>query len=155
MTGIVVGVDGSADSVKALRFGITEARLRQTGVRVVHALEVPTVYWPGLVALVGVATEEGNRVLNRAIADALGGEDPGVRLERAIVEASAGHALVQAAQDADLLVVGSRGLGGLPGLVLGSVSHVCTTHAPCPVVVVRGEAESLTLELDHDLAVTA
>lgn len=64
-------------------------------------------------------------------------EAEGVEIEQRVVQGSAGGALVEAARDADLLVVGSRGHGGFVGLLLGSVSQQCVHHAPCPAVVVR------------------
>jgi nucleotide-binding universal stress UspA family protein len=66
------------------------------------------------------------------------------------VEGQAAAVLLHAARDADLLVVGSRGLGGFRGLLLGSVSQQCVDHAPCPVVVVR----QMHAEAGHDSSAT-
>jgi len=77
------------------------------------------------------------RAVRRVVTEALG-EHPGVPLEARAVEGAAARVLLDEAKDADLLVVGSRGHGGFAGLLLGSVSLHCVTHAPCPVVVVRG-----------------
>jgi len=75
--------------------------------------------------------------VQRIVKEALG-KHPAVRVEARAVEGAAAKVLVSEAKDADLLVVGSRGHGGFAGLLLGSVSLHCVTHAPCPVVVVRG-----------------
>ena len=64
-------------------------------------------------------------------------EMSGVRIDRHPVEGPTVPTLLDAASDADLLVVGSRGLGGFKGLILGSVSQQCVQHAPCPVVIVH------------------
>jgi nucleotide-binding universal stress UspA family protein len=77
---------------------------------------------------------------DKALEDALLLEPfPGgaIEIERIVAQGSAAHVLLDAAEDADLLVVGSRGRGGFTGLLLGSVSHQVASHATCPVVVVR------------------
>jgi Universal stress protein family len=65
--------------------------------------------------------------------------DPDIQICPRVVKGQAGQVLVDAAEGADLLVVGCRGHGGLPGVVLGSVSRFCAHHAPCPVVIMRGK----------------
>jgi len=65
------------------------------------------------------------------------GEFPSVEITRVVQQGWAGRELLAAADGADLLVVGSRGHGAVMGLVLGSVSEYCVTHASCPVVVIR------------------
>ena len=139
MTGrIVVGVDGSAPSEEALAFAIEEARRRDATLAVVHAYMVP-IAWAGLE--VGMLTpmpdpqhleEDARKVLDHVLEDA----PDDVRIERVVVQAAASEALIDAAEDAELLVVGSRGHGGFYGLLLGSTSHQVVTHAPCPVTVV-------------------
>lgn len=76
----------------------------------------------------------------RLIADALaaeGGKPEGVVIDPVVVAADPARALIELSEDADLLVIGSRGLGGFQGLLVGSVSQKCLHHARCPVVVVR------------------
>ena len=68
--------------------------------------------------------------------DEIGADASGVGIERLPLEGEASRALLDAAADADLLVVGSRGRGGFKGLLLGSVSQKCAQHAPCPLVIV-------------------
>jgi nucleotide-binding universal stress UspA family protein len=132
---VVVGVDGSASSRRALAWAAEEARLRGVRLRALHAVELPPSGWPGLDGLAGVAADEGHALLSGAIESELG-EAADVELE--VPRTSAARALLEAAEDADLLVVGSRGHGGFAGLLLGSVGHQCAQHAPCPVVIVRG-----------------
>lgn len=132
----VVGVDGSTGSVCALRWAVHEAHLHGGTVRAVMTYD-----WAGTeAALLAGLGPEGERkhaeeVLAEVVAD--------VRREYADVpiatEALLGNParkLVEAAHDADLLVVGSRGHSHLRQAVLGSVSEACIRHAPCPVVVV-------------------
>lgn len=115
---IVVGVDGSTGSEAALRWAIDEAKLR-------HALELQD---PG-------PYQEG---AERFLADFLAGiETEGVEVAGRVVQGSPGQVLVEAAADAELLVVGSRGHGELAALLLGSVSHHVAQHATCPAVIVR------------------
>lgn len=136
MQKIVVGVDGSEGSQRALQWAIEEAGRRDATVEALHAWE------PGLTAGLysgAVFTEEsvqeaGEKVLEETIAAA----DPAgsTKVERRCVTAQPAAALIEAAKDADLLVVGSRGLGGFYRLLIGSVSSQVAHHAPCPVVVV-------------------
>jgi nucleotide-binding universal stress UspA family protein len=140
MARIVVGVDGSDGSRAALEWAVEEARVRGAEVDAVHAWSYPPLtYMTGLSPPPAfdpdvMATAAGE-VLNEACAAV---DAAGVRINRIITEGAAAHRLVQVARGAALLVVGSRGHGGVAELLLGSVSHHCVHHAPCPVVVVRG-----------------
>jgi nucleotide-binding universal stress UspA family protein len=137
---IVVGVDGSDESKEALRWALEEARLRDATVRAVYAWRDPYVLAPGF----GLPEDfEFDALRERAVEtlDAVVAEVVGVQsdvpVEAVIAEGSAGSVLVDAAQNADMLVVGSRGHGGFVGLLLGSVSQQCVQHAACPVLIVR------------------
>jgi nucleotide-binding universal stress UspA family protein len=142
---IVVGVDGSELGAAALAWAVEEAKLRQATLVAVHAWTfVPAgpIAEPGMVPvpagdLAGDFTAERN-IAETIVEDAVAGVSAaGVEVERRLVEGSPGDALVDAARDADLLVVGSHGRGSLASALLGSVSHHVLKHAPCPVVVVR------------------
>jgi nucleotide-binding universal stress UspA family protein len=138
METIVVGVDGSEASVRALRWAVEEARLRGARVRAVHAWSYPHVstYHEAARALRAPVAEEAEASLERALREGAG-EAEGVEIEQLVVEGPAAAVLVEASSDASLLVVGSRGLGGFSGLLLGSVSHQAASHASCAVVIVR------------------
>jgi nucleotide-binding universal stress UspA family protein len=142
MSTIVVGVDGSAESKEALRWALDEARLRHASVRVVHAWSLPALgVGLGYAPVVDNELIEGLRQAAEAVVDRtveeVGGAD-GVDVDRVALEGPAALMLVEAAKEADLLVVGSRGHGGFTGLLLGSVSQQCAHHGTCPVVIVRG-----------------
>ena len=145
MSGIVVGVDGSEGARAALAFALAEARLRETGVRAVAAWQVPaTVSASGIPALDPALPDqlqlEAREALERAL-EAAGDLAAGVAIEPVIRLGAPAQVLLEEAQDADLLVVGSRGLGGFRGLLLGSVGQQCAHHAPCPLVIVPHERE--------------
>jgi nucleotide-binding universal stress UspA family protein len=136
---IVVGVDGSAEAKEALGWALGEARLRGAALRVVHAWQFPAT--AGFAAaydgeLLNALRDDAEALVDRLLAEV--GVPDSVKVEKAVVEGSAAQVLVEAAADADLLVVGSRGHGGFAGLLLGSVSQQCAHHASCPVVIVRG-----------------
>lgn len=133
---IVVGVDGSEPSRAALVWAAAEARLRHCPLSVVHAWESPTGmdrYAADATVEVGLAARD---LLDGAIRETLGDRFD-VEIHRDAVHGAPASALCDAAADADLLVVGSRGRGGFGGLLLGSVSKRCAAHAACPVVIVR------------------
>jgi nucleotide-binding universal stress UspA family protein len=136
---LVVGVDGSEASRHALQWASEEARLRGARLVVVHAWFIPAAVAPGLVPVPVDPEEwrlEAEELVARELEETLGAE-PGVPVERVVVPGSPAAVLVEAADGADLLVVGSRGRGGFAGLLLGSVSQQAAHHAPCPVVIVR------------------
>lgn len=131
---IVVGIDGSEGADAALAWAIGEARLRSAKLVVVHSFMYPVMGdLPPVADSDALFAEEAQAVVDRAVARAdLGGIDFDAR----VVRGSPAAVLVDAARDADLLVVGSRGRGGFAGLLLGSVSQQCAQHAPCPTVIV-------------------
>jgi nucleotide-binding universal stress UspA family protein len=136
MKRIVVGVDSSDDSVRALRWAIDEARLRGAELEIVHAF--PT---PELVAIPAVVTLPSDDELRKGAEEVIdgalsrvGGADD-VPVTRTMRAGSSASVLCDVAVGADLLVVGARGLGGFRGLLLGSVTHQVVAHSPCPVVV--------------------
>ncbi|HEV8627019.1 MAG TPA: universal stress protein [Acidimicrobiia bacterium] len=134
MERIVVGVDGSDQSLAALEWAMTEGRVRGAVVEVVHAF-MPDLSEVGLVNDPGTARREAEELLRKMAEPALVAH-PGVQVTTRELEGPSARTLLDAAAGADLLVVGSRGRGGFAGLMLGSVSQQCVHHAPCPVVVV-------------------
>jgi nucleotide-binding universal stress UspA family protein len=140
---IVVGVDNSDGAKAALRFALEEAKLRDASLRAVHAWQFASIGAPAIEAgtqpLFGIEHAEAQRSVEASLEAALQEAipDPGpVDVERRIVEGTAAGALVEESRGADLLVVGSRGLGGFRGLLLGSVGQQVAHHAACPVVIV-------------------
>ncbi|MFD0277427.1 universal stress protein [Kitasatospora sp. NPDC127111] len=137
---IVVGVDGSPASEQALRWAVDYARMAGGSVTAIAAWEYPAFYgWAGLSVppAEGFNPEElAGRTLSATVAKVVG-DGPEVRITEAVLPGNAAQALLEAAAGAALVVVGSRGLGGFSGALLGSVSRHLTEHAPCPVVVVR------------------
>ena len=136
---IVVGVDGSASSRAALAWAVRQAALTGATVDAVHAWQVPVSYGYGYAMILPVPDLEkiAGKVLDKAVAE-VADLAPGVEIRTMIVEGNPARALLDAAKDADLLVVGSRGHGGFTEALLGSVSQHCVHHADCPVVVIRG-----------------
>jgi nucleotide-binding universal stress UspA family protein len=130
---IVVGVDGSEGSKGALRWAACQAELTGASLEVVMAWEVPVIpygVWTGHDA--GGQTQEA---LDDAVQEVV--DEPNqVHVVTTAIEGRPELALLEAAEKADLLVVGSRGHRALAGLLLGPVSRHCVTHASCPVVVV-------------------
>jgi len=140
MNKIVVGVDGSPGSIAALRWACDEAQLRGATLEVLTAWQYPMMTTiPVYGSLPEVADLSANTEEHlRAILREAGVEStPELPITISVAEGAPAAALTAAAADAALLVVGSRGHGGFAGLLLGSVSHQCTVHASCPVVVVH------------------
>jgi nucleotide-binding universal stress UspA family protein len=135
---IVVGVDGFEPSMAALRWAIHQASLAGAVVEAVTAWHIPVGTGYLQAADMPDYQEDAFDVLTEAIAQ-MYAIDPDIEVCPCVVEGQAGQVLVDAADGADLLVVGCRGHGGLDGAVLGSVSQFCAHHAPCPVVIMRGK----------------
>lgn len=138
---VVVGVDGSAVSRAALTYAAREAVARHTRLRVVR-VRLPLKIDPGpdmisrRVNPLGTAERAAQDLLTHEIRAVLG-EDGAREVDAEVHVGRPAAGLVAAAENAALLVVGSRGRGGFAGLVLGSVSSQCVHHASCPTTVVR------------------
>ncbi|HZG98475.1 MAG TPA: universal stress protein [Nocardioidaceae bacterium] len=139
---IIVGVDGSDTSKAALQWAYGEACHHGAALTVVSTWKRPTL---PMSPPYGHTTDEGYQdqpkttalaVLDNFIAD-LEPHTPAVDVRTSIEEGSPAKVLIERSQGADLLVVGSRGLEGFTGMLLGSVSQHLVAHAHCPVVVVR------------------
>jgi nucleotide-binding universal stress UspA family protein len=133
---VVVGIDGSAHSAAALRWAIAEARRRDAPLMAVHAWQPAFVGGDSFLP-VPAESDAMAEVAQHLVERLLGAEDTtGVTVHTSEVCQGAAVALLDAAADASVLVVGSRGQGGFAGLLLGSVSQHLARHAPCPTVVV-------------------
>lgn len=149
MSRVVVGIDGSSGSRDALAVAVEQARLRGATLHVIYAWRMPLALAlpePKVAGFAPVNADDLDRlavelgrkaeqVLEDELAGVLGG-DQDLEVKREVVEANPAEALINAAEGADLLVVGSRGRGGFKGLLLGSVGQHVAHHAPCPVVIV-------------------
>ena len=141
---IVVGIDHSDGAKAALRFALEEARLRRAKLRAVHAWKFDYLEAPGLMRTLPPGEYETLHSAAEAALDATFkevGNAKDVEIERRVVQGAPAGVLVEESRGADLLVVGSRGLGGFAQLLLGSVSQQCAHHAKCPVVVVRPRSD--------------
>ena len=134
---VVAGVDGSKQSLRALRWAATEAASSGESLRIVNAWQVPAY---AEMAMPEVFTALGEGAL-RLVSDAA--EDPsldGVTVERKVVCGGAARALLDHENDASMIVVASRGHGLVKRILLGSTSRQVAHHATVPVVVVPGNA---------------
>jgi nucleotide-binding universal stress UspA family protein len=134
---IVVGVDGSAGSVTALRWAARQAGFTGATLEAIITWEYPTFYgwvpaYPDDLDLASLAEQ----ALTGAVDSVFGAARPDW-LRTRVIEGHAAHSLVEASTGAELLVVGSRGYGGFTDALLGSVSTYCVHHARCPVTVIR------------------
>jgi nucleotide-binding universal stress UspA family protein len=142
---IVAGVDGSPSSASALRWAIGQAERTGASVDAVMAWHYPAMAASagyGLAAGGIESADDFKEAAEKIVAAAISsGLDPAseVHVHSRVAEGNAARVLLDAADGAELLVVGSRGHGGFTEALLGSVSQHCVHHAACPVVVVRGQ----------------
>jgi nucleotide-binding universal stress UspA family protein len=136
---IVVGVDDSDESRSALRWAGLLAGWTGTGLDVVNACPVPAVGygWGGAPLDWDPATDRAERL--RALVDEVLGERAPATVDLAVHQDSPARLLVELSRTAAVVVVGSRGLGGFSGLLLGSISAKVAEHGMCPVLVVHGD----------------
>jgi nucleotide-binding universal stress UspA family protein len=145
MSGITVGIDGSAHSARALEWAIKEAAVRHAPVTVLTVHSVPMSGWTGNPITLPQDAEDQEKAQRAAeemtlkAASQLGAAQPSSVTVRAISGYPV-QELIDASCTADLLVVGSRGAGGFARLMIGSVSSQVVHHAHCPVVVVPSES---------------
>jgi nucleotide-binding universal stress UspA family protein len=139
--GVVVGDDGSAGAEAAVRYALEEARRWGSALHVLRAWQITSAlrepgairgYVPSIDELQEATLEETCRRVDHLL-----GRPTDVRVEVHTVYAPAAKALIAASQTADVVVVGTRGLGGFATLVLGSVADQCIRHCAGPVVVIR------------------
>ncbi|MCZ7438892.1 universal stress protein [Micromonospora sp. WMMC241] len=133
---VVVGSDGSPSALRALGFAVERAAQRDVPLRVLRVWEPPGDRWsPADFDPEDVAA--GERTAAEAELTEWREAFPDVPIEISAVPGSAASLLVEASRSAQLVVVGSRGRGGLRGMLLGSVSQQLIHHSHCPVAVVR------------------
>jgi nucleotide-binding universal stress UspA family protein len=131
---IVVGVDGSPSSQRAVRWASQQAKLTGSTMRAVSSWR-----WPNYITIVPPGVDlasDTRRTLDEVLEVALAGSED-LSVTRHVIEGPPGPALLTQAQDASLLVVGAQGRAAFPGMLLGSVAEYCVRHGSCPVVVVR------------------
>lgn len=137
---VIAGVDGSPESVAALKWAADYATATGARVRAVLAWHYPAAVGP---APIGVApdsvSEEVRASMTEILAKAVAEAAPALDVEQQIGYGHPAQVLVEQSGEADLLVVGSRGHGAFTGMLVGSVSIHCVTNAQCPVVVIRGD----------------
>lgn len=138
---IVVGVDGSTQAERAVDWALEESRARGDDVLLVHAWQFPGVALTGYAGatLPVFAPEDLKKLAEELLAQITRGvrtRAPDVPVDSRLVQGHPAAALIEAAHDARLLVLGTRGLGGFKGMLMGSVSTACAHHARCPVVIV-------------------
>lgn len=142
---VVVGVDPSAEARAALRWALRYAALGGASVEVAHGWQSAREYvWfaevPAPEDPMGSVRRAIDQMVSEARTDTGLGEDQ-VTVTLHVAEGRPVKVLLDRADGAALLVLGSRGHGGFAGLLLGSVSTQCATHAPCSVTIVRPDSE--------------
>ncbi len=137
---VVVGVDGSKTSAKAIDFAFDQAEALGAKIVAVHAWTSPYLTYADGRSMLQFDEQEvkesGRLLVAESVAGALA-DHPDVECETRLISGHAARAILLAAESAELAVVGSRGRGGFTGLLLGSVSQSVLHHAHCPVAIVR------------------
>lgn len=144
-TAVVVGVDGSEHSLRALEWALGVAHSLEAPLTVAHVRSEALQLGSARIASLGPTPDIPDTVME-ALAAHVGMKAEGLDVRYDSLDGSVVDALTAAARDARLLVVGSRGRGGFASLLLGSTSRTLAASAPCPVVVVPHEARAASLE---------
>jgi nucleotide-binding universal stress UspA family protein len=133
---IVVGVDGSPSSIAATDWAANYAQLTGASLDVIMTWEWPYSYGWSMIPSNFDPEHDSENLLNEVLGP-VRDSHPGVTVQTSVLEGHPAPVLVKASEDADLLVVGSRGHGEFAGMLLGSVSEHCVSNARCPVLVLR------------------
>jgi nucleotide-binding universal stress UspA family protein len=144
MDNILVGVDGSQDSIEALRWAIDEARFRGASVHVLHAYRTEYIYYPAI-APITIDQRDIETAAAQAMERVLAEVDVpvGVEVELELINsANPAAELAARSADFDLVVVGSRGLSAFSSALVGSVSQKVAQHAQCPVVILPPSSDA-------------
>lgn len=138
---IVVGVDGSENSTRALGWSVDEAHLRDGHVTAVFAWQFPMIGVPGAFEREQLE-QQAKALISHHVAEVAG--DGNGHVEPLIANGEAAASLVAACEqaDADLLVLGSSGHDRLGGLLVGSIEQQCIAYAPCPVLIVKDKVQA-------------
>jgi nucleotide-binding universal stress UspA family protein len=138
---VIVGVDGSEESLTAVEWAADEARLRDTPLRIIHVFTWPMLYAPLSAPMVGLEIDSLRQAAGQITSTAehrAQARAPEFPVESTVLDGSPIPVLLDQAAHASLAVVGSRGVGAVGTLLLGSTGVELAARAACPVVVVRG-----------------
>jgi nucleotide-binding universal stress UspA family protein len=137
---IVVGVDGSPSAIHAARWAAAEAARRGTSLVIMHSTPPVHVHSPQVAVWTAQFSEAVHEQARHWLATAQASAEvvaPQVEISTELVTGGAAEQLIGRSASAELVVLGSRGLGGFTGLLVGSIAVAVSTHALCPVAVVR------------------
>jgi nucleotide-binding universal stress UspA family protein len=140
---IVVGIDGSEASKDALRWAARQAELTGAPLQAVTSWHMPMSFGAGMIPQGDYDPEADARSMLVKVVEEITRDNTQVTVESVVLEGPPALELLKVADGAQLLVVGSRGHGAFAGMLLGSVSAHCISHAQCPVVVVHHKAPSV------------
>jgi len=143
---VVVGIDGSAESLRAVDWAAREAVLRGLPLMIVSAVALPprmndSQAVPGVDSVSDTLRKARDRAL-AAGAERAAAVAPDLLIDVDALTGAPARAVTEAGSGAAMLVVGARGTGAFTAMILGSVSQYVSAHATCPVVVVREETAS-------------
>jgi nucleotide-binding universal stress UspA family protein len=145
---VVVAVDGSGESLRAVEWAAMEARRHRAPLRIVSAPAMPSLMRTGRAALSQAGTLRDLAALAVGKATARSAEiSPDLLVDADLLSGTPALAVAGSGSGALMLVVGARGAGDFAALLLGSVSRYAAMHAPCPVVVVREETSAVHREI--------
>jgi nucleotide-binding universal stress UspA family protein len=155
---VVVGADGSASSLAAVEVAALEARSRGAGLRVVHAFVWPAMHVPLGSSPLGPPDGGLQNMVDRLVAEAVErarAVAPDVEVGHVVVTGEPLTVLEAQSRAAELVVIGSRGMGGFVGLLVGSTAVHLAAHGRCPVLVVREQPHAdgpIVLGVDGSVA---